>query len=326
MGHVLLWFFLFAVIALFRRPENSLRELSSLKLLLTSIPYIALFYLHAYVIIPRYMATKNKEGYFISLLLLIAIVAVLSSAIVYPFIINHRPFYQLVLGRILPTIFFLAASGGYGVWDENMKMEKRIKEKETENLRSELSFLRSQVNPHFMMNVLNSLVALSRKDSKQMEPALIELGELMNYMLYNSGEESVSVEEELKYLQTYINLQMLRFSGDVKVHFKTEIIYPGLYIEPMLLIPLVENAFKHGIGLINDPVIDIEVNINKKHELGMIVRNKVSSFEQESKAKNSGIGLANLKKRLQLIYPGRFQLTTLKEAGWFNATLNLQLR
>lgn len=272
------------------------------------------------------MATKDKRSYFISLLLLIAIAATLSSALVYPFIVKSRPFYQLVLGRILPSIFFLAASGGYGVLDENTKMEKRLKEKETENLRSELSFLRSQVNPHFMMNVLNSMVALSRKDSKQMEPALIELGELMNYMLYNSGEESVNVEEELKYLQTYINLQMLRFRDDVTVNFKTGDIVPGLYIEPMLLIPLVENAFKHGIGLINDPIIDIKIDVDHKHELSMQVQNKVSNGKQALTNKNIGIGLANLRKRLGLIYPGKFNLSTLKNDGWFIASLNLQLR
>src|SRR5258708_17934847 len=101
---------------------------------------------------------------------------------------------------------------------------------------------------------------------------------------------------------------MLRFSDDVKVNFKSENMGQGLYIEPMLLIPLVENAFKHGIGLIDQPVIDIHIGVSDTHELSVLVKNKFTDKDNESKDKNSGIGLNNLRKRLQLIYPGKFKL------------------
>src|SRR6202012_1062178 len=150
-----------------------------------------------------------------------------------------------------PLLAILMASSSLGISREFAKLEKSRKEKENEHLRTELSFLRTQVNPHFMLNVLNSMVLLARKKSDLLEPVLMELARLMNYMLYDANNEKICLEDEIDYLRAYIDLQMLRFGGDVNVTFKVPENINGSYIEPMLLIPLVENAFKHGIGLVN---------------------------------------------------------------------------
>jgi len=227
--------------------------------------------------------------------------------------------------RIVPGLFCMAASFGYGAVRESTRLEALRKEKENENLRTELSFLRSQVNPHFMLNVINSIVAAARVNPAKVEPALIELAGLMSYMLYNNAEEKVTLADEIEYLETYIKLQMLRFGDDVQLDFAVDKNGSNPFIEPMILVPLVENAFKHGIGLVEQPVIQVRIRASAAHEIDMQVKNKYNEQALASEDKHSGIGLANLRKRLQLIYPGKFTLTTLKSDQWFISSLNLQL-
>ncbi|HVS97898.1 MAG TPA: histidine kinase [Puia sp.] len=179
-----------------------------------------------------------------------------------------------------------------GISRENARLERLRQEKETEHLRTELSFLRTQVNPHFMLTVLNSMVLLARKRSGLLEPVLMELARLMNYMLYDANRELICLEDEIGYLRAYIDLQLLRCGSDVTVRFTVPEPVGSRRIEPMLLIPLVENAFKHGIGLVN------------------------------------------LTRRLEMLYPGRYELqwtdnlhVDLGESEhWFIIQLNIPLQ
>src|SRR4029078_9561482 len=136
--------------------------------------------------------------------------------------------------------------------------ERISREKETENLKTELSFLRSQVSPHFMFNIMNNMVALARKRSELLEPSLIKLSALLRYMLYET-EEKVPLQKEVEYLQSYIDLQKQRFGKGVAIHTCLQQVDDTYQIEPMLLIPFVENAFKHGTGLIDKAEIDVEL-------------------------------------------------------------------
>ena len=146
-------------------------------------------------------------------------------------------------------------------------------EKETENLKTELSFLRSQVSPHFMFNVLNNMVALARKQSDALEPSLIKLSSLLRYMLYETDEEKVLVEREIEYLNNYIDLQKQRFGKNIRITTSFDEREKGYTIEPMLLIPFVENAFKHGTGIITDACIDIHLLVHNG-KLVFTVRNR----------------------------------------------------
>lgn len=208
--------------------------------------------------------------------------------------------------------------------NDRIKTERLIKEKETENLKTELSFLRSQVSPHFMFNVLNNMVALARKRSDELEPSLIKLSSLMRYMLYETDEDKVALEKEIDYLQSYIDLQQQRFGKHVKVNVlfqKDDINYS---IEPMLLIPFVENAFKHGTGLIEDAQIDIDLSV-KNGLLQFFVRNKYNGTTGEVKDKTSGIGLNNVQRRLNLLYNDHHNVLINKKDDWFTVSLQLNL-
>jgi LytS/YehU family sensor histidine kinase len=210
--------------------------------------------------------------------------------------------------RIIFQLLFIVAIGiSYRFLSDNMTDQEVKKEEENERLKSELSFLRSQISPHFMFNVLNSIVSLSRRKPEMVEPVVIKLSELMRYMIYETIDSKVSIDKEFSYLESYIELQRLRFGNDIKIDFKHQLSSTPSSIEPMLLIPFVENAFKHGVGMVENPSIEIELNDNKK-ALFFSVVNKVSKQNSEIKDESSGIGLANVRRRLELLYPDQHEL------------------
>jgi two-component system LytT family sensor kinase len=307
-------------------------QLTGWFIVLSSLPAITLFYLNAYWLIPVYFTRKNRLPYFL-LAVLAWLIAVSLQHLAGYIASPPPPGYMLTLRQAFPLLAILMASASLGISRENARLEKSRKEKENEHLRTELSFLRTQVNPHFMLNVLNSMALLARKKSDLLEPVLMELARLMNYMLYDANNERISLEDEIDYLRAYIDLQMLRFGSDVKVRFNVPEHPNGSSIEPMLLIPLVENAFKHGIGLIDDPVIFIDIVTEGHEQLRMTVKNKYNPRVRKQANRPSGIGLANLNKRLELIYPGRFELEktdslhvdTAAQEHWFIITLNIPL-
>lgn len=313
-------------------PPGREEPLNGLQILWGMLPFIGVFYFNAYWLIPA-LLRKKRAAYSLSVLLIVLGASILSSLSVYMGDHLTRPFYQVALRRVFPGAFFVLLSASLAIFRQNSILEKDRKEKETEHLRTELSFLRAQVNPHFMLNVLNSMALLARKKSDLLEPVLLELAGLMNYMLYETNNEKIRLEDEIQYLRSYIDLQMLRFGDDVTVEFNTPQLIIDQYIEPMLLIPIVENAFKHGIGLVDTPIIQIDIRIEPGDRLSIMVKNKYNHFIQQEEKAVPGIGLINLKKRLELIYPNQFRLTMAKNyhtnssltENWFEITLDIPL-
>ena len=336
--HILIWAVLFLCIFLLRTWNHGRNEphLTDSLVVIIALPYIALFYLHAYWLIPVYLFRRKRAAYVLLVLGALLIVVFLAGLVFY---LGGLPpagvtYLQSVSKRFAPGLFILLTSASVGAFREASRLDKVSKEKENEHLRTELSFLRAQVNPHFMLNVLNSMVLLARKKSENLEPVLMELARLMNYMLYDANNEKIRLEDEIGYLRAFIDLQLLRFGGDVTVQFNAPSTINGRCIEPMLLIPLVENAFKHGIGLVKDPVINIDIAIEDNTRLSMTVKNKYNPIVRQQEKRFSGIGLGNLNKRLELIYPGEFELQRTdslrvesnETENWFLITLNIPLQ
>jgi len=229
-------------------------------------------------------------------------------------------------GNMIYYVFVIGISISYRIIIDNSKLEKTRKEKENENLKTELSFLRSQVSPHFIFNILNNMVSLARKKSDMLEPSLIELSKLMRYMLYENDDERVSLNREVEYLKSYIALQLLRFGDDVTIMFNPPDNINAYYIEPMLLAPFVENAFKHGVGMIEDPQINIVLKVDDVTGwLDFKVMNTVAP-QQHTKDKSSGIGLTNVKRRLELLYREDYKLDIMQNDNVFIADLKLKLK
>jgi two-component system LytT family sensor kinase len=225
---------------------------------------------------------------------------------------------------ISPMVAILCSICYRVILDNRVRMQM-LKERETAHLKSELTFLRSQISPHFMFNILNNLVALASKKSDDLEPAIVNLSQLMRYMLYESDDHRVSLGKEIEYLKSYINLQMLRFGTTMKVNIDVKG-NPDLYtIEPMLLIPFVENAFKHGTGMVDNPVIDISIAIDDATNLmRFIVVNGIGDNDL-SKDGSSGIGIANVKRRLAILHPGKHELNIVNNDNSFTVDLSIYL-
>lgn len=241
----------------------------------------------------------------------------------YPEVILDEWAYRILF---FPPLPFLIASTIYRLIIDKIKHDRRQKEIIAEQLSIKLKFLRSQISPHFIFNVLTNLVSLARKKSEQLEPSLIMLSDLMRYMLYESDEQRVPLSKEVEYLKSYIELQRLRFGHDVLIDVDIQLLEKDLQrtIEPMLLIPFVENAFKHGMG-VDESFIQVHLTANNG-KLEFDVKNKFNDDVNESKDASSGIGLENVQSRLALLYPKEHNLNVKKENNLFHIHLTLQLK
>ncbi len=236
---------------------------------------------------------------------------------------KHYQVWNFFVFNLFPFFFFIISSAAFKIIRDRVEENQRAKEKENENLKTELSLLRSQVSPHFMFNIMNNMVALARKKSEILEPSLIKLSSLLRYMLYET-EEKVPLQKEIEYLESYIDLQSQRFGSKVKIKTSMNKTEDHLEIEPMLLIPFVENAFKHGTGLIENAEIDIDLK-TEKNLLYFSVRNKFNDGTDEVKDKSSGIGLVNVQRRLDLLYGNKHSLLITKHDDWFVVSLQIVL-
>ena len=300
---------------------------------------VALFYLNAFLLVPGILYKKRTFVYILSVIGLIIAVSflVIGTSGLFPYHPQHdhagrgdgaehgHHLRELFFFVFFTEIVVVAVSTSYRIIRDRGKTEKLLQDRENEHLKSELTFLRSQISPHFIFNVLNNIVSLSRKRSEMVEPVVIKLSHLMRYMLYESDDDKVMIEKEIEYLQSYIDLQMLRFGDDVKLNMDVKKNDTSASIEPMLLIPFVENAFKHGVVMIDKPEIDIQL-YSSANELFFTVKNKFNDKVKEEKDKNSGIGLNNVRRRLNLLYKDNHKLAVQKKGDWFFVELTLKLK
>lgn len=227
---------------------------------------------------------------------------------------------------ILSFAFVIMVSFCYRLYIDKQDRDRLIEERERIHLQTELEFLSSQISPHFMFNLLNTLVSMARKKSELLEPSLIRLSQLMRYMLYDNNAPQISLANEVEYLKNYINLQLLRFGDDVKINLYLSGSFERYTIAPMLLIPFVENAFKHGIGTLEDPIIDVLLSVPEdKDELHLVVVNGIAPQGISAQESSSGIGLANVRRRLELLYLHHHSFNITQTADTFTVKLQIDL-
>jgi hypothetical protein len=325
--HFILWS-IWLYLPLSSVPDEELQDRFTLLCSMILTTHIPLFILNTHWLFPKFFRQKGSTTYFGILVLCIICFSFLHFTIK-DWLLAHQltliprktynPFWNIV-----PLVFVSAISTGYALLDYISKEEQIQQEKQQERLQSELSFLRSQISPHFIFNVLNSIVYLIRSKSDLAETITIKLSELMRYMLYESGHAQISLQQEVTYLMNYIDLQKIRFEEDVKINVEITGDTSTQIIEPMLMIPFVENAFKHGVGMVQNPEIEVKIHVSPA-DLTFLVRNKITAEPASQKDQNAGIGQANVRRRLELLYPDAHQLTIkTTENGWYEVNLTLQ--
>ena len=338
--HLFFWAFLIALPILLGPNSNSsnpeeIRRSYFWIFYMTSFTVISIpfFYLNTEILLPKLFRAKGVIIYLLTLIGSILVMLWVHEE-VFHWAYTHfahpdgqggggGPRRGALMRMIFQLLFYAAIGTSYRLISDRMKEGEQVKEQENERLKSELSFLRSQISPHFMFNVLNSVVSLSRRKPEMVEPVVVKLSELMRYMIYETNDSIVPISKELVYLESYIDLQKIRFGDDIQIDFKYELGPKSSHIEPMVLIPFVENAFKHGVGFIENPTIEIELK-DSKTELYFRVANKKGTTMNETKDESSGIGLANVKRRLELLYPTNHLLEVNDSGSDFIITLTIQ--
>ena len=288
------------------------------------------FYLNAFYLIPVWLNQKKQPWIYFAFTLLAFIVLNILGMYMRPAMPfpdhgmphGHPPL--LFNFSLLPLCAITAAAFAYRYLSDSFRQISNRQSITNETLVSELAFLRSQISPHFIFNVINNVVALSRVDPPAVEPTLMELSQLLRYMLYVTDEVQVTMKQKAEYLGSYIRLQRMRFGDEVKVELLIEIKAPEKSLEPMLLVPFVENAFKHGTGDIDNPEISIAL-ISDEKMLYFRVSNKFNPAEVH-KDDSHGIGLNNVKRRLALLYPGMHQLSIRQDENYYTVNLQIQFK
>lgn len=291
--------------------------------------FVIIIYVNVKYLFPMYLQSNNFGIHLLYLVIASAILTPIKSFILFQ-LSSDVAGQHYVLNNQLTTFFstFLVGSGSsiYSAMMDWLKGQNQKQELRNETLQSELKFLKSQINPHFLFNTLNSLYALTLKKSDLAPEIVLRLSEMMRYMLYECNEKQVPLEKEVNYLMNYLELEKLRHGAKLDVNLKVAGSMNYQKIAPLMFIPFVENSFKHGVshhiakGFVN-------INISADDQLlDMTIENsKTPTMPSTSLKKSGGIGLANIKRRLELLYPDQYQLNISEQPNTYSVNLKINL-
>ena len=279
-------------------------------------------YVNLYLLIPRYLFLKNYWHYTGFVSILVIGTALLLSLWMSEF--DQIDWFSRFIVLVINVVFFLLVTSGGKFLFEYLKKMMKLKEIENKQLKAELNLLKGQVNPHFLFNTLNNLYGLiTQNQNQQASDVTLKLADLMRYLLESSKTDVVSLNKEIQFLEDYLSLEKIRLSQKSDINFTVSGMNKELFVAPLLFIPLVENAFKHGLNtILADSFAHFSLSV-QGNELFFEAINSVEKSTENSE--KSGTGLENLKKRLQLIYPDKYQLDIEKTNNQYKVTLHIQL-
>jgi hypothetical protein len=282
-------------------------------------------YVNFYYLIPNFLSRKRLLRYFLLLMLTCAMVTPVKVVLVF---IRVDPAEQLQMREDLPLIFvstFILAlvSTLFKIVAEWIRQQRIRQDLEMKNMQSELKFLRSQINPHFLFNTLNSLYALTLKKSENAPEMVLRLSEIMRYMLYECNEKRVPLDKEVNYIRNYLEMERMRFGQGVDISFDLQGDIEHKSIAPLMFIPFLENAFKHGLSQqIKSGFVRIHVLV-EEDVLHFQIENSTTSLH-DSTYHRGGIGLENVRRRLEILYPDAYDMSISESADTYTVTLTLQ--
>ncbi len=326
-------FFWAAMISFFLFVAHNSTKLSAnelvVRFVLFGIINITLFYLNYLVLIPLFLDKKRYGIYAIAIVIAIILYgfAKYGVALCFKQFLLMRvkegdvSFGSYFAGTLFPSLIFLFLSTALKFTVDWFLNERIQRDLENQRLTAELAFLKSQINPHFLFNSLNSIYSLAYQRSETTPEAILKLSEIMRYMLYECNDNKVSLVKEIQYLHNYIDLQKIRFGEKAFIDFKVEGNIENQQIVPLLLIAFIENAFKHGVA--NNPLAPIRllIDVDEAH-LHFYVHNKKHTHNRDAMG---GIGLNNVRRRLNLLYPGKYNLDIHDETDTYTVELSLVL-
>ncbi len=302
---------------------------------------LCIFQVNQKILVPGYIFKKHYLRYFVSNFILVIVALVVRE--VFFFLFDRSPGDSW--GYFVSTYCFSAVKGHFTLWTVlsfvffigficvicvayHIMLRQIIRafikrEQKRSALQYELDFLKSQLSPHFLFNTLNNISALIRIDPKKAESSMEKLSKLLRVMLYQTSDQYITLQEDVDILQKYAALERLRFDDDFDFKLDTQLENPERKIDPLLVMPLVENAIKHCVNPQGGSFVHI--NIVQKGDI-LEFRSENSNFPRKSQRKSSGLGLVMFEKRLTLLYEGRYEYTKSVKDGVYMCYLKIQLR
>jgi len=331
--HHLLFWLIAGVVWYYLRYQDYRSTAMAIEVTLIKIIDIAfLIYFANYVLIPRLLYQKKYFLFAISFLGIIALSSVYKLYLIGTITGNTAALdfssanlKTRIYDNYIPHFFLVIAGMAFKLLHDHLQMQKRLAEVGREKAVAELNFLKSQINPHFLFNSLNSVYFLIDKENTEARQALHKFSEMLRFQLYEAAGAKIPIEKEISYLEDYIGLQQLR-NENCHIHLDIDRQMKSFYIEPLLLIPFVENSFKHLSHYSNGRLNEIHIGLNRQNgRLDFGIRNTTEPNMPVSKPGNGGIGLANVKRRLELLYPDKHSLQVSQSNGWFDVQLTIKM-
>ncbi|MEM9000539.1 MAG: histidine kinase [Bacteroidota bacterium] len=330
LGHILFWF---AYLLLWSIQDvfyfNDFGGVLKLNIV-TLFPFLAIVYVNLYFLLPRFLFKKKYPQYILFLCLSLLIITGISVA-------NHYAYFNFIANDLAIGGFFNSTEGFLAILTETLVLvgfstsifllrERYFKEKMLEDiskkqLEVELRLLKAQMNPHFLFNSLNSIYMMLEKDGQKGKEMLLRFSDILSYQLYDTVKPNIPLKKEIENIKNYIDIESIRH-GQLATITVDCVAYSGkLRISPMLLLPIIENAFKHSPNGTTYS-ISIYIGLNDKNHLNLKVSNSVAPKKDEVP---SGIGLANVKRRLELVYPKKHEISIEPTPGNFFVDLKIWL-
>lgn len=333
--HIFIWCSIFALIVAQTRTLGEFRKSDGTiyyPIVFGTVTSVILFYFNALYLIPHFISKNKYVTYiFITLAFYIGLSMIDSLADHFFFIAYYstekEPFFVEASLNFMNNLYILSLSLGYGYTKNWIRNEKARQQLIEDKLNAELKLLKAQINPHFLFNTLNMAYSGSIKSGDNITANIIEkLALLMRYVLYESNGDKVPLVNEIAYIENYVSLQLQRLSDDISGSVKYEIKgnWKDYQIAPMILAPFIENVFKHGVSLNKGPGIEINIKL-QKNVLTLETRNELKINKNSIFDSHSGLGLNNVKRRLQIIYPNRHQLDIVACNNIYHSKLKVEL-
>lgn len=327
--HFLVWIML--LLGLTFPLKNESDYLSSfVEISVDAIFYLFIIYFNIFYLFPKYLKGQTLGKYAIYLVISVILITPVKGLAFYILNLADEDSRRQVLFNLHYTFLsaFLVAGSSTVIkilyeWVIYQRDKKKL---EKENMQSELKFLKNQINPHFLFNTLNNIYALSLIKSEATPEVILKLSDLLRYMLYECNEPKVKLRNEISYMKNYLDLERLRQKPDVILEFKVEGEVKEQTITPLIFTPFLENAFKHGVNkVLENACVRVFLKV-KKNKLKFIVENSKPEFTTNMiNISQGGIGLANVKKRLEMLYSDNYSLEIENTMTYYKIELTLNL-
>jgi LytS/YehU family sensor histidine kinase len=290
-------------------------------------------YIVNYLLIPKLLYKKRYAWFGISFFILITTSSLFKIYLIHniispgvPFTFFDRNFKVRVYDNMIPHFLLVSTGAACKLLLDYAKAQRRLGEMAKEKAEAELGFLKSQINPHFLFNSINSVYFLIDKNNIEARQALHKFSDMLRYQLYEIKGEKIPIEKEISFIQDYIDLQRLRREANCAVKFTIDKQVHGFSIEPLLLVPFVENSFKHLSHYNNGKMNEIKIDLTRVNgEMKFMISNTTDGGSVQEVKNDGGIGLPNVKRRLELLYPQKHALAIQQHDGWFNVELKMKI-